>query len=198
MMFVSRYLLPLPAIRALRMTDTYSLHRVAYSLFEDVRKGASSGILFADKGRDRRGWTMLLLSDRRPRQPELGELDVRELPEAYLAFPRYRFEVLVNPVRRISATGKHEAVRGREGVTSWFLGKAPGWGFRVEEASFQVDKISVDCFRKGDATVTLGKALVHGILEVTDRETFARSVCHGIGRGKAFGCGLLQIVPHLL
>ena len=46
------------AVRALRITDPYSLHRVVYSLFDDVRSesakndGASSGILFADQGGD--------------------------------------------------------------------------------------------------------------------------------------------------
>ena len=34
-----------------------------------------------------------------------------------------------------------------------------------------------------------------GHLRVTDREKFIQTFFRGFGRGRAFGCGLLQIVP---
>ena len=57
------------ASKALRITDPYSLHRVVFSLYDDVRsveeKSASqaSGILYADQGGDFRGRRILLLAD---------------------------------------------------------------------------------------------------------------------------------------
>lgn len=39
MMFASRYRLSPHDAKALRVTDTYSLHRVVYGLFDDVREG---------------------------------------------------------------------------------------------------------------------------------------------------------------
>ena len=39
MMFASRYRLSPRDAKALRVTDTYSLHRVVYGLFDDVREG---------------------------------------------------------------------------------------------------------------------------------------------------------------
>lgn len=60
------------AVQALRVTDAYSLHRVVYSLFDDVRSDAekaashASGILYADQGGDFQHRTILLLSDRPP------------------------------------------------------------------------------------------------------------------------------------
>lgn len=50
-------------------------------------------------------------------------------------------------------------------------------------------------FRKGSATATIARATLTGALTVTDREAFVRAACQGIGRARAFGCGLLQIVP---
>lgn len=44
------------AVKVLRITDPYSLHRVVYSLYEDARDAGqknisqTSGILFADQG----------------------------------------------------------------------------------------------------------------------------------------------------
>src|SRR5690606_6883771 len=55
------------AVKALRITDPYSLHRVIYSLYPDVRSEAAkaaseaSGILYADQGGDFYGRKILLL-----------------------------------------------------------------------------------------------------------------------------------------
>ena len=197
MIVVSQYLLSLQDCKALRITDTYSLHRVVYSLFPDVREGGEgpSGILFADKGAFKGLRRILIVSDREPLAPEYGTLERRELKPAFLDFPQYRFECVLNPVRKNADTGRREAVRGREAVAEWFVRKAPSCGFELDESSLQVADISVDCFDKGGHRVTLGKARITGILTVTDKERFVHSVAHGIGHGKAFGCGLLQISP---
>lgn len=197
MIFVSQYLLTLFDCKALRITDTYSLHRAVYSLFPDVREGKEgpSGILFADKGAFKGLRRVLIVSDRAPLSPEIGTLESRELKPAFLDFPHYRFECVLNPVRKDAKTGRREPVRGREAVAEWFMKKAPSCGFTLDEASLQVADISVDSFEKSGQKVTLSKARISGILTVTDKERFAQSVAYGIGHGKAFGCGLLQVSP---
>lgn len=56
--------------------------------------------------------------------------------------------------------------------------------------------ITVDAFPRDDGrNVTLSKARIIGELAVTDRDRFIHSFTRGIGHGKAFGCGLLQIAP---
>ena len=50
-------------------------------------------------------------------------------------------------------------------------------------------------FRKDNSKVTLSQADLRGTLEVTDKDIFSESFANGIGRGRAFGCGLLQIIP---
>lgn len=62
MMFASRYRLSPHDAKALRVTDTYSLHRVVYGLFDDVREGdreKGSGILFVDMGGGKYGGSFL-------------------------------------------------------------------------------------------------------------------------------------------
>lgn len=199
MMFASRYRLSPHDAKALRVTDTYSLHRVVYGLFDDVREGdreKGSGILFVDVGGDRYGRQLLILSDRQPREPEYGEfIRTEPIPEAFFGFSSYRFETVVNPVKRDRQTGKRMPLCSREKVTHWFLEKAPSWGFEVQESSLQIADLSADIFRKGEHEITLGKARVTGALTVIDKEHFTQSVCRGIGHGKAFGCGLLQVAP---
>lgn len=197
------------AIKTLRITDAYSLHRVVYSLYEDRRDvaakitGRSSGILFADQGGDALGRKILLLADRPPAEQvscstgSCGQVQSRPISEDFLQHEHYRFKVIVNPVRRENASGKLLPVKGREAVAQWFAERAvKSWGFCVDTAHLQVDKLQVLQFTdKGQHPVTLAQAHIQGQLRVTDRERFRHSFCQGIGRGRAFGCGLLQIVP---
>ena len=195
-------------VKALRITDPYSLHRVVYSLYEDVRtneeKQASnaSGLLYADQGGDVYGRRILLLANRPPAEcidGEFGQVQSKPIDDAFLEYPCYRFKVTVNPTRRDSASGKLKPVKGREAIAAWFAERAPAsWGFSVVPASLQVDKIDVQQFKdKNNHPVTLAQAQLQGLLEVTDVEQFKTSFRQGIGRARAFGCGLLQIVPHI-
>ncbi|MDO6748885.1 type I-E CRISPR-associated protein Cas6/Cse3/CasE, partial [Gilvimarinus sp. 1_MG-2023] len=67
------------AVKALKITDPYSLHRVVYSLFPDIRTEAEkhshiqSGIVYADQGGDFHGRKVLMVSDRPPMERVDGQ-----------------------------------------------------------------------------------------------------------------------------
>ena len=88
-------------------------------------------------------------------------------------------------------------MRGRDAVAQWFRERAEAsWGFQVSAQNLQVDSIDVLQFKdKKHRPVTIAQAHVQGVLRVTDKEVFANSFAKGIGRARAYGCGLLQIVP---
>ncbi len=196
------------AVKALRITDAYSLHRVVYSLYDDVRDtrskeaSESSGILYADQGGDYQGRKILMLADRQPAESvdgQYGSVDSRIIPETFLEYEQYRFKVIVNPTRRDSASRKLIPVRGRENIAPWFAERATAsWGFAVSPRHLQVDKVEVQQFKdKQQRSVTIAQAHVQGLLSITDRAVFKNSFVRGIGRAHAYGCGLLQIVPLL-
>jgi len=194
------------AVKALKITDPYSLHRAVYSLYADVRdeaqKSASqaSGILYADQGGDSRGRRVLLLANRPPAErlnDQYGQVQSKPIAASFLDHLDYRFKVIVNPTRRDSASRKLVPVKGREAIAAWFRERAvSSWGFEVDTPSLQVDRVEVLRFnaQQGHA-VTIAQAQVQGRLRVTDPEKFKTSFTQGIGRARAFGCGLLQIVP---
>lgn len=196
------------AIKALKITSPYSLHRVVYSLFEDVRSeqekqaSNSSGILYADQGGDYKSRKILLLSNRPPQEKvdgQYGEVQSKAISDSFLHHTHYRFKVIVNPTKRDSASKKLVPIRGREAVHDWFAERAKSsWGFEVTPAQLQVDSINVLQFKdKNQRDITMAQAQVQGTLQVTDQQQFINSFSRGIGRGRAFGCGLLQLVPLL-
>lgn len=216
-LYVSALHLDRQAVKALKITDPYSLHRVVYSLFPDVRTEAEklshiqSGIVYADQGGEYDGFQpmrkVLMISDRPPavqakdEQGNLyGEVICKSLVEEFLSHTRYQFKVQANPVRKDKQTGKRIAIKGREATRQWFIDRAPkSWGFEVDTKHLQIDAIDVLQFRKQQdgPVITIGKAHIQGALTVTDPEQFKQSFKNGIGKGRAFGCGLLQIVPML-
>lgn len=190
-------------IKTLKITDAYSLHKQVYGLFDDVRSDSdkanskSSGILWADKGGDFQTRQILMLSTRKPHQtPQFGEVESRIIKSDFVEHERYGFEIILNPSKRNKQTGKIEAIRKREDIALWAIERAhKSWGFEVHPDHLQVQINPVSQFDKSGKTITHSSAHLKGELKVIDRALFIQSFLQGIGRGKTFGFGLLQIVP---
>ena len=112
---------------------------------------------------------------------------------------KWRFRLGANPT--ISAP-RAEAQRGKilAHVTAaqqkqWLLDRAEKHGFRLTEESFEVVKRGFLSFAKGKERrkVTLGICTFEGSLEVTDADRFREALTRGVGRGKAYGLGLMTV-----
>jgi len=190
-------------IKILSIKDSYALHKIVFGLFEDVRsesekkRSVSSGIVYADKGGDFQTRKILILSNRKPHQtPQFGKVETKPIFSEFLSFDRYAFEVTLNPGKRDIETEKILPIVGRENIRKWFLARAPkSWGFSVRPETLEIERTDVQTFEKSGQTVTHGSATLKGELAVIDRARFSASFVKGIGRGRAFGFGLLQIVP---
>jgi CRISPR system Cascade subunit CasE len=190
-------------VKTLQVKDAYALHKVVYGLFDDVRSDAekqastASGIVYVDKGGDFNTRQILMLSNRKPHQtPQFGEVQTKPIHADFMTHERYAFNITINPTKRDKQTGKVVAIKGRDEIAAWFVARAPqSWGFTVNAEHLQVGQINVQVFEKDDRTITHGSATLSGELTVTDSNRFIQSFTLGIGRGRAFGFGLLQIVP---
>ncbi len=113
-----------------------------------------------------------------------------------------RFKVALNPVRSIS-TGKASGKRGRvvPHVTMaqkliYFEEKASNNGFSLREGEFDITDSRFDTLRKsGNKSVSISKVTYEGILTITDLEIFKNALKNGIGSKKAYGCGLMTVIP---
>jgi len=111
----------------------------------------------------------------------------------------WNFRLRANPAHREKAsvpgeTGKlfaHVTVRQQE---QWLMERAAQYGFHVGEGSFAVMHREIKKFWREKKQVTLGIATFEGTLEVVDKALFTHTLLNGIGRAKAYGCGLLTIM----
>jgi CRISPR system Cascade subunit CasE len=127
---------------------------------------------------------------------------------------QWRFRLTANPVRSVSGgqgTGRGKVVphRTRRFQEEWLLERAKGWGFEIPDAS-DSEASAVTLVERDQRTfgrrdphanpprrhsVDITRATYAGVLDVVDEESLRRSLTHGIGRAKAYGCGLLILAP---
>jgi CRISPR system Cascade subunit CasE len=193
-MIATMYRLSRNDCKELKLKDAYSIHKAVYSLFPK-EADATRDFLFVDKGGCRDERNVLIISKRSPQQPEFGTIQSKNIPEAFFNHDYFGFEVKVNPVIRCGKTKKHVPVKGREELLNWFTGKSAEYGFLIEDRSLQINHTGVLQFDKDGSQCTYNTATFIGKLLVQNRERFKSSFESGIGRGKAFGFGLLQIIP---
>lgn len=113
---------------------------------------------------------------------------------------RWQFRLRANPVRSSTREREGERSRGRlynhvtlDQQRAWLVERAEAHGFAVEENAFDVVHSQWHKFRKGGGEVSLLAVTFEGRLTISDPALFRELLAGGIGRGKAYGCGLMTI-----
>lgn len=212
-MFLTRLNLDPTAYRAARLLrDTQQLHAAIAASFPD---GPGGRVLWRIEPTERSGQIRILVAS--PAGPAEAELWERiTTPDRVQTRPygplldrlakgdRYRFRTTLNPVRTHS--GKHTPIFDRQAQTAWVATKLGTKGVSLnthspdldaDESDVQITGTRNDRFtRAGSAgAIELLKVTFEGSLTVTDPENLRHGLCHGIGRAKGYGCGLLTLAP---
>lgn len=101
----------------------------------------------------------------------------------------YRFRLRTNP--NVCRGGKRFGLIGEEVQTTWLEQRGEQHGFRVESALVTGSEV-LTAF-KARKPVTLRAVTFDGYLECTDTASLEQALLAGVGRGKAFGLGLLSL-----
>lgn len=111
----------------------------------------------------------------------------------------WRFRLKANPVRSVSETegrGKVMAHVTPQQQKDWLAQRASSHGFALNTETFEVVATQWLRFAKGHGhQVTLRTATFEGVLTVTDAALLKHALVTGIGRAKAYGCGLITLAP---
>ena len=133
--------------------------------------------------------------------------DMSTFLDGLSAGQRWGFRLCVNPTFRessqVNAQGRKKVLAHvtQDQQTQWVLERAEKCGFRVLTSAelggdlpiLEDVERSIAEFKHKEHRVTLGVATFEGVLEVTDPEALRRVLIYGIGRGKAYGCGLMTL-----
>jgi CRISPR system Cascade subunit CasE len=107
----------------------------------------------------------------------------------------YRFRLQANPSRRISATRKVVHLKTQREWMEWIERRATDAGFDLLEV--QATAIGIPPVyghqRQTGRRITHHTVEYRGRLRVTDVDVFRRTLRQGIGKGKAYGLGLLVL-----
>ena len=115
----------------------------------------------------------------------------------------WQFRLTANPTKSCprksdpQARGKVLAHCTVEYQKQWLLERAQKHGFSLEPEEFTVTKVRWLHFpkvREGGRLVTLLAVTYEGTLRVTDPALFQALLVNGIGRGKAYGLGLMTVM----
>lgn len=196
-LYAGKIILKPTAMARLRIRDRYSLHRMVLDLYpcrETDGKGPfARDVQWADRGEHLAGREVLLLGNRPPLTEDLPDdvrVMVKKLPDTFLEHEIYRIRMDVNPCRCVD--GRRQAVPRGE-LEKWLHDKAERSGFTFTH--LQIGRYSATRFVKEGHRVTFAELRVDGIVRVLDADLFKQTVANGFGRGKAFGYGLMQIIP---
>ncbi len=112
---------------------------------------------------------------------------------------RYRFRLTLNPVRSVmedgAKRGKVYPIYAEADQRKFFLDRASKHGFQVEEDQFLIVERGEETLRKKEKEGTdLVKAVYEGRLTVEEPVRFVDLLCHGMGREKAYGFGMMTVI----
>lgn len=133
-----------------------------------------------------------------PSQPTARSISYDSFLESLRPDQVWGFRVTVNPTHR-AMIGGAKKILGHvtvEQQTQWLLDRQEQMGvsFEIEgQRTCYLSHRSVRQFRRGNATVTLNQASFSGTLRVVDKDLLQQTLTQGVGRGKAYGCGLMTL-----
>lgn len=157
-------------------------------------------------------WSRIPLSWLGADPDERGNPVVRTIDQDYEHLDQttdYFFRLRANPTKRISERNPNETERWRKKQVDlrtdhdrieWLMRQANNHGFQIQTPPNQPSIPAVQILpqptshgRDQEHRLTFGAATFEGILRITDRVRFRQALEHGIGKGKAYGFGLLSI-----
>jgi len=187
------------------LRDAEALHKRVMSLVPDglgEQARAKAGVLYRYDETGAAGPHLLVQTavpiDAARLPQQYGSLAVRDLtPLLDLLQPELtvRYRIIGNTAKRLGRTseraGKLLALRGAD-ADQWWQARAEANGLILRTS---IATPLPDVRGKGPGTVRHAVTRFDGLALVKDPDLVRQAVRNGIGRGKAYGCGLLSLAP---
>lgn len=218
-MFFSRITLKPTANRAdyanTVCNNTYKEHQVLWQLFSNDPDAERDFIYRYEPQNNTPAY--YIVSKRKPVDPSgLWNIQAKNYRPLIKVGQRFAFILRVNPVKtkdgkrhdvvmhekhsmNYKNMDKSERPSQQEIVEKvgykWLTSRALQSGFSIDDTTVRIDGYQphISGRKKGKKEIRYSTMDFQGALEVIDVEAFDRTLMNGIGKAKAFGCGLLLI-----
>ncbi len=112
-----------------------------------------------------------------------------------------KFRAKLNPVFSKSngkdQRGKVIPLASTESQMEYLLGRAKKHGFHLEPDEFTIVGKGTELLKhKGKRAVPVKGAEYEGVLTITDLEKFKKVLTEGLGKKRAYGCGMVTVIPY--
>ncbi|SEA61171.1 CRISPR system Cascade subunit CasE [Bowdeniella nasicola] len=138
-----------------------------------------------------------------PTTSEWETRDYSPILNSLTAGQRFSFRLAANPVRRSMSDasqgrGKVYAHVTAEQQRQWLIDRQEAIGISFLESLDAMPNVQLTqrermVFHRKGARVTIAKAVFEGSFEVRDADMLREALTRGIGRAKAYGCGLMTL-----
>lgn len=205
----------------LRLTrgDVYAIHQILWRLFPEDPDAVRDFIFRQEVGN---GWPFFyMVSQRRPHPlPGSVQVECKRYQPKLSKGQRLAFSLRANPVvtkktedgsRRVRhdvvMNAKHDTAAsfGANGLScgelqyvagiKWLSDRAGSHGFSFDPNLVRVFGYQQQQIKSGKQEKKIRFSVLdyNGLLTVSDSRLFAKTLANGIGRAKAFGCGLMLV-----
>ncbi|MFD9891734.1 type I-E CRISPR-associated protein Cas6/Cse3/CasE [Amycolatopsis sp. NPDC059027] len=193
--------------------NVHDMHRTLMSVYPDppatVEKRQAHGVLWRLDG-SRGGFVQYVQSHTEPDWAKLpaGHLtapaevrSLRPVLDAVTAGRRFAFRMVANPTKCGHETRKRIPLRLPAEQLAWLIRQGERHGFVIPAAGDGGPDVAatplatISGHKKETKKITVEPVRFDGHLVVTDTCAFTRALADGVGRAKAYGCGLLSLAP---
>ena len=206
-MFLSRIAIDMENRNAWRALDN---PEILHGMVESCFPGDRQRVLWRVDELNSNHYILLLSPDKPDLKPLIrqiglpyanGEIcDYLPLLERIQVGSMWRFRLTANPVMSVPQPGKKrgsvKAITIAAHQRDWLVRQGKQHGFLLKQDQFDVMRSEWKVFRKKGSTLSILGATFEGILIVTDQACFQNALLTGIGRGKAYGLGLMTVMRH--
>jgi CRISPR system Cascade subunit CasE len=207
MSYLTQVNLDLATAARLRLRDSYDWHQAVWKAFPGREAERREFLTRLDSSRE--GFRLLIVSSAEPMRPDWCPLGpeswrTKSIPEAYFTRSRYAFQLCANPTKKVTKlasggdptkNGRRVPLGKREELVAWLARKGSQGGFSVDEDTLRCLPRGREYFEKKGHRGLHSAVEFEGMLTVNEPTKFHETFTRGIGPAKAFGFGLLVIVP---
>lgn len=112
---------------------------------------------------------------------------------------RCRFRIVLNPVMAVAA-GMGKRGRVVPHITAahqleYLKKRTEKYGFSLQDDEYDIVERDFPVWRKNKERIRLSRVVYEGILTIKDADLFRDLLIHGMGKKKAYGFGMMTVIP---